>query len=217
MAFGYDVSVWDALEVAHRLAMAATEWDVASAAWIPLVSAQAAVAAVLSKGDPLAGEGSNFFCAAPSADPFPLSSLARAVQRDIRAARRLEREQEHHVCVNPQFLQSPGGVDLVALANVVCMRDPALLRRHATVVALQASLGGERGLIGPGRQVRTADSMLPGRRLAAMLLSRYKIGPDGKAGYERRRGEKCRIPLAAFGEKVWCRKPEKAKAATTSI
>ena len=34
-------------------------------------------------------------------------------------------------------------------------------------------------------------------RWAAMLLSRYKVGPDGKTGYERRRGRKCRIPLAA--------------------
>ena len=39
-------------------------------------------------------------------------------------------------------------------------------------------------------------------RWAAMLLSRYQVGPDGKTGYERRRGRKCMIPLAAFGENV---------------
>ena len=52
-------------------------------------------------------------------------------------------------------------------------------------------------------------------RWAAMLLSRYKVGPDGKTAYERRRWRKCSIPLAAFGEKVWYTKLEKEKAATS--
>ena len=40
-------------------------------------------------------------------------------------------------------------------------------------------------------------------RWAAMLLSRYTVGPDGKTGYERGRGRKCMIPLDAYwGEGV---------------
>ena len=35
-------------------------------------------------------------------------------------------------------------------------------------------------------------------RWAAMLLSRYKVGSDGKTGFERRRGRKRMISLAAF-------------------
>ena len=40
-------------------------------------------------------------------------------------------------------------------------------------------------------------------RWAAMLISRFKVGKDGKTGYERRRGRKCKIPVVPFGETVW--------------
>ena len=40
-------------------------------------------------------------------------------------------------------------------------------------------------------------------RWAAMLISRFKVGNDGKTGYERRRGRKCNIPVVPFGETVW--------------
>ena len=40
-------------------------------------------------------------------------------------------------------------------------------------------------------------------RWAAMMCSRYLVGKDGLSAYERRRGRKCRIPVVAFGEKVW--------------
>ena len=77
VAFGLNVSVCAALEVAHRLAMAATECDVTSAAWVPLVCAHAAVAAALAQGEPTAGEGSHFYCTASSAGSFALPSLAQ--------------------------------------------------------------------------------------------------------------------------------------------
>ena len=48
-------------------------------------------------------------------------------------------------------------------------------------------------------------------RWSAMVISRYKVGPDGKTAYERRRGRRCMVPLAAIGEKVWFRKLEKNK------
>ena len=106
-----------------------------------MVCAHAAVAAALAQCEPVAGGGSHFYCAASSAGPFMLSCLARAVKRDVVAARRLEQAQEHPVWLNPHLLRCPGGVDLVALANVVRTRDLALLKRHATFEALQASFG----------------------------------------------------------------------------
>ena len=39
-------------------------------------------------------------------------------------------------------------------------------------------------------------------RWAAMLVSRFMVGKDGRTGYERRRGRKCRIGVVPFGEKV---------------
>lgn len=51
-------------------------------------------------------------------------------------------------------------------------------------------------------------------RWAAMLLSRYQVGLDGRTGYERRRGRACTIPTVCFGEKVWFKesKDKEAKA-----
>ena len=40
-------------------------------------------------------------------------------------------------------------------------------------------------------------------RWAAMMVSRFLVGKDGLTAYERRRDRKCRIPVVAFGEKVW--------------
>ena len=40
-------------------------------------------------------------------------------------------------------------------------------------------------------------------RWAAMVLSRFKVGKDGKTPYERRRGRKCMVPTAVFWRKVW--------------
>ena len=39
-------------------------------------------------------------------------------------------------------------------------------------------------------------------RWAAMLCSRYLVGHDGRTGYERRRGRRCKIKLAGCGERV---------------
>ena len=50
-------------------------------------------------------------------------------------------------------------------------------------------------------------------RWAAMVVSRYLVGKDGMTAHERRRGRRCRIPVAAFGETVWYKKTEKHKAA----
>ena len=46
-----------------------------------------------------------------------------------------------------------------------------------------------------------------------MLTSRYLVGTDGMTANECRRGRRCRLPLAQFGETVWYRKYEKHKAA----
>ena len=40
-------------------------------------------------------------------------------------------------------------------------------------------------------------------RWSAMMISRYMVGKDGKTGYERRRGRRCKIPVVPFGETVW--------------
>ena len=39
-------------------------------------------------------------------------------------------------------------------------------------------------------------------RWAGELISKYSPGRDGKTPYERIRGERCRVPLAMFGETV---------------
>ena len=51
-------------------------------------------------------------------------------------------------------------------------------------------------------------------RWAAMMVSRFLVGKDGLTAYERRRGRKCRIPVVAFGEKVWYKeiRPGKERA-----
>ena len=48
-------------------------------------------------------------------------------------------------------------------------------------------------------------------RWAAVALTRFMVGVDGLTAYERRRGRRCRIPMAAFGETVWYKKAGKPK------
>jgi len=48
-------------------------------------------------------------------------------------------------------------------------------------------------------------------RWAAMLVSRYMVGKDGLTAYERRRGRKCKVPVAKFAEKVWYKKMRDSK------
>ena len=37
---------------------------------------------------------------------------------------------------------------------------------------------------------------------AAMLLSKYEMGLDGRTPYERRRGRRCNMVVLPFGERV---------------
>ena len=48
-------------------------------------------------------------------------------------------------------------------------------------------------------------------RWAAMVASRYLVGKDGRTTYERKRGRRCRVPLATFGERVLYRPLDHAK------
>ena len=48
-------------------------------------------------------------------------------------------------------------------------------------------------------------------RWAALLVSRYLVGKDGKTGIERRHGRRCNIPSAPFAEVVWYRQIRKTK------
>ena len=48
-------------------------------------------------------------------------------------------------------------------------------------------------------------------RWAAMVCSRYLVGVDGKTGWERRRGRKCRVPVCLFWEKVRYKEIRKSK------
>ena len=55
-----------------------------------------------------------------------------------------------------------------------------------------------------GVTVESTDPVLQWAiRWAAMLTSRFLVGADGKTGWERRRRRACKIPVVAFGEKVW--------------
>ena len=48
-------------------------------------------------------------------------------------------------------------------------------------------------------------------RWAAMALSRYKVGADGKTAYERRKGRKCKLEAVPIGEKIWYKQIRKNK------
>ena len=42
-------------------------------------------------------------------------------------------------------------------------------------------------------------------RHANFLITRYRIGQDGKTGYERLKGKRWKRPMVAFGERIWFR------------
>ena len=48
-------------------------------------------------------------------------------------------------------------------------------------------------------------------RWAAMLISRFVVGSEDTAAYDRRRGHRCRIPLACVGETAWYIRRDKDK------
>jgi hypothetical protein len=48
-------------------------------------------------------------------------------------------------------------------------------------------------------------------RWAAMVVSRYLVGKDGRTAYERRKGRLCRMVCIPFGETVWYREVRKNK------
>ena len=48
-------------------------------------------------------------------------------------------------------------------------------------------------------------------RWAAMVCSRYLVGRDGRTGFERTRGRRCKIKLACIGEKVWYKEIQEQK------
>ena len=62
-----------------------------------------------------------------------------------------------------------------------------------------------------GRKVSESDPIMPWLlRWAAMSLSRFQVGQDGKTAYERQKGRKCELEVVPFGEKVLYRLPEVA-------
>ena len=48
-------------------------------------------------------------------------------------------------------------------------------------------------------------------RWAAMVTSRYIVGKDGMTVQERKRGRRCRTPVASFGELVWYKSMDQAR------
>ena len=48
-------------------------------------------------------------------------------------------------------------------------------------------------------------------RWAAMMVSRFLVGIDGRTAHERRRGRKCNIPVVRFGELVWYKRMRESK------
>eukprot|EP00973_Karenia_brevis_P064143 8913014-Karenia_brevis.AAC.1 len=48
-------------------------------------------------------------------------------------------------------------------------------------------------------------------RWAAMMISRFSVGRDGRTAYERRKGRKCPIPVVPFGELVWYKEIRRQK------
>ena len=62
-----------------------------------------------------------------------------------------------------------------------------------------------------GRKVMESEPIMPWLlRWAAMSLSRFQVGQDGKTAYERQKGRKCELEVVPFGEKVLYRLPEVA-------
>jgi len=48
-------------------------------------------------------------------------------------------------------------------------------------------------------------------RWAAMMVSRFLVGRDGRTAHERRRGRKCNVPVVRFGELVWYKQMRESK------
>ena len=44
-----------------------------------------------------------------------------------------------------------------------------------------------------------------------MVTSRYLVGKDGMTPQERKRGRRCKAPVASFGELVWYKPMDKAR------
>ena len=62
-----------------------------------------------------------------------------------------------------------------------------------------------------GREVLADEPILPWLiRWAAMSVSRFKKGKDGKSPYERQKGRPCDTAVVQFGEVVMFRLPEAA-------
>ena len=62
-----------------------------------------------------------------------------------------------------------------------------------------------------GRKVTLSEPIVPWLvRWAAMSVSRFQVGKDGRSPYERQRGRKCNLPVVPFGETVLFRMPEVA-------
>ena len=142
------VSVRNAMEVARLLALAAISWGVPSAAWVPVPAAVAAAADALG-GDAFLPPPPTLPCAPPCpchmGSPSPLSC---AVLADLAAARAAELGQEHRPWLNHPLLVAPGGVDVVALANVIISADAALMEdriQYYVTGAQRLSLPGWRG------------------------------------------------------------------------
>eukprot|EP00973_Karenia_brevis_P049127 6813926-Karenia_brevis.AAC.1 len=48
-------------------------------------------------------------------------------------------------------------------------------------------------------------------RWAAMMISRFSVGRDGRTAYDRRRGRQCHISAVPFGELVWYKESRSQK------
>ena len=125
--FRQHVSVRHAMEMARQLALASLAWDVPSACLVPAPVALAAAGEVLGEDYPSAPappDGCSSSCPCNPAVPRPLDQAVRA---DLQAALSEEQKQEHRPWTNPRHLQSPGGVDVFALANVIYAHDASML------------------------------------------------------------------------------------------
>jgi len=61
-------------------------------------------------------------------------------------------------------------------------------------------------------KVKTGDAItLWMVRWAAMMVSRFLVGKDGRTAHERRRGRRCNVPVVRFGELVWYKKMRESK------
>ena len=91
-------------------------------------SAALAAAAAALDGDAPSPPPPALECSPPCpCHPGTPSPLCCAVRADLAAARTAEHGQEHRPWLNHQLLEAPGGVDVVALANVIISADATLM------------------------------------------------------------------------------------------